>query len=64
MGAAMKNPSERLSVNFSSMSDPHNHNHHAMAVNTINDPVITDTDSPVINFAVKLSSTKWKRVFS
>jgi len=46
------------------MSDPHNHNHHTMAVNTINDPVITDTNSPVISFTMKLSSTKWKRVFS
>jgi hypothetical protein len=46
------------------MSDPHNHNHHSMAVNTINDPVMTDTDSAVISFTMELSSSNWKRVFS
>ena len=45
------------------MSDPHNRNYHAMAVNTINDPVITDADSPVLSFTMKLSSSRWKRVF-
>jgi hypothetical protein len=46
------------------MSDPHNYNHHTMAINAINDPEIADPDSPVISFTVKLSSRYWKRVFS
>jgi hypothetical protein len=46
------------------MSNSHNYNYHTMAVNTINHPVITDTDSPVIGFTMKLSSRKWKRVVS
>src|SRR5712692_6274200 len=51
-----------LSVHFPPMSNPHNHNNHALLLNPIDDSVVSNPNAPVVSFALKFLHTRRKWV--
>ena len=46
------------------MPNPHNHNDNTPCLDTINYSVISNSQAPVVSFAIKLSDTRWKWIIT